>query len=86
MVRYMGIHSKLPSLNCSNCGINPLRFEVFVAHFIIIVILENACFRVGRVLWRDLGYGQMILVVEEFAVWRKLRKEGMRRERLEGRE
>jgi hypothetical protein len=52
----MGIYSKLPSLNCSNCGVNPLRFEVFVAHFVVVVILENACFRVGRVLERDLGY------------------------------
>ena len=56
IVSYIEIYSKLPSLNYSNYGVNPLRFSVFVAYFIVVVILENACFRVGRVLERDLGY------------------------------
>jgi hypothetical protein len=45
---------KLPSLNCSNCGINPLRIGVFIAHFVVIHFF--ACFDVGRVLMWDLGY------------------------------
>jgi hypothetical protein len=53
----MGINSKLFSLNCSNCGVNPLRFSVVITHFVVVVVvIENACFRVGRVLEWDLGY------------------------------
>ncbi len=33
MVRYIGIYSKLPSLNCSNCGVNPLRIEVTFCYY-----------------------------------------------------
>jgi hypothetical protein len=43
-------------LNCSNCGVNPLRIGVFIAHFVVVGGRENACFTVGRVLERDLGY------------------------------
>jgi hypothetical protein len=47
---------KLPSLNCSHCGINPLRFSVVIAHFVVVVIRFFACFEVERVLRWELGY------------------------------
>jgi len=55
IVNYISIYSKLLSLNYSNYSVNPLRFSVVVTYFVIVIILENACFRVGRVLGRDLG-------------------------------
>jgi hypothetical protein len=53
--RYISIYSKLPSLNCKNCDVNPLRFEIFITHFVVVISRENACFRVGRVLEREFG-------------------------------
>jgi hypothetical protein len=43
-------------LNCSNYSVNPLRFEIFITHFVVVISRENACFRVGRVLEREFGY------------------------------
>jgi hypothetical protein len=55
VVSYIRIYSKLPSLNYSNYNVNPLRFSVYVVYFIIVIIIGNACFRVGRALQWDLG-------------------------------
>jgi|SRR6266536_3083555 len=51
------IITKLSSLNCSNSCVNTLRFDVFIAHFVVVVRRGEACFGAGRVLVRDIGYG-----------------------------
>ncbi len=52
----LGVITELPSLNCSNCYVNMTRFDVFVAHFVVVVRRELTCFGAGRVLVRDFGY------------------------------
>ena len=56
MLSCISVIRKLPSLNCSNCGINPSRFDEFITHFVVVVIRVEACFGAGRALVRDIGY------------------------------
>jgi hypothetical protein len=44
---------KLSSLNCSNRVVNPLRFNEFIVHLVVVVKRGDACFSTGRVLVQD---------------------------------
>ena len=46
----IGIICELSSLNRCNCGVNSSRFEVFIAHFVLVVKSVLACFGGGRAL------------------------------------
>jgi hypothetical protein len=49
----IAIICKLPSLNCSNYGINSLRFEISIAYFVVVLKRAEACFGAGRALVQD---------------------------------
>ena len=55
----IGVITELPSLNYSNYSVNTLRFNVSIAHFVVVVRREKACFDAERVLCRDLGYANI---------------------------
>jgi hypothetical protein len=47
---------KLPSLNCGHCLVNPNRFGVDIAHFIVVNKTRLACFSAEGALVREIGY------------------------------
>jgi hypothetical protein len=43
----IGVICELPSLNYSNCGVNPTRFSDFITYLVVVVRTRKACFGAG---------------------------------------
>jgi hypothetical protein len=48
---------ELPSLNCSNCGVNPTRFGDLIVYLVVVVRTRKACFGAGlRLPYQNISF------------------------------